>query len=254
MFSENQTKSLNSPLDSSRIKRRDKANVSLPYLEGFDIIQKANEIFGFGNWSYNIDSLTQVSQETNQKGNLVVCYKALVKVVVYNGDHSIHVSREDVGFGTGISKSVADAHEGGAKESVTDALKRTLRTFGNQFGNSLYNKSINHYNQQSNQPPNSIEHQRPNNNPNSYEQIEYQNGYNNQPPSVSQQSNSNTNQSSQTDYTTLFNLGLQIVDQGTNLVVFGDDIFSKKDAIKSCGFMWDGSMKLWYKPKDGKVA
>ncbi|MCB4748208.1 MAG: RAD52 family DNA repair protein, partial [Sulfurovum sp.] len=46
-------------------------------------------------------------------------------------------SREDVGFGTGIAKTLADAHEGGAKEAATDALKRSLRSFGNQFGNSL---------------------------------------------------------------------------------------------------------------------
>ena len=34
------------------------------------------------------------------------------------------------------------------KEAVTDALKRTMRSFGNQFGNSLYDKSRNHANQE----------------------------------------------------------------------------------------------------------
>ncbi|MCB4743914.1 MAG: RAD52 family DNA repair protein [Sulfurovum sp.] len=58
--------------------------------------------------------------------------------------HTEDVSREDVGFGTGIAKTLADAHEGGAKEAATDALKRSLRSFGNQFGNSLYDKSRNH--------------------------------------------------------------------------------------------------------------
>jgi recombination DNA repair RAD52 pathway protein len=33
------------------------------------------------------------------------------------------------------------AHESASKEAVTDALKRTLRTFGNPFGLALYDKS-----------------------------------------------------------------------------------------------------------------
>jgi DNA repair and recombination protein RAD52 len=43
---------------------------------------------------------------------------------------------------------LADAHEGGAKEAVTDAIKRTLKSFGNQFGLSLYDKSRQHQNNQ----------------------------------------------------------------------------------------------------------
>jgi hypothetical protein len=34
--------------------------------------------------------------------------------------------------------TIVDAHEMAEKGAVTDALKRALRTFGNQFGNGLY--------------------------------------------------------------------------------------------------------------------
>jgi DNA repair and recombination protein RAD52 len=38
------------------------------------------------------------------------------------------------------------------------------------------------------------------------------------------------------------------MEKGQNLIVVGDDIFSKKDSIKACGFRWDGATKMWYKP------
>ena len=62
---------------------------------------------------------------------------ARVQILVHDLQHLKDVSREDVGFGTGIAKTLADAHESGAKEAVTDALKRSLRSFGNQFGNQF---------------------------------------------------------------------------------------------------------------------
>lgn len=152
MFVDKQLQVLKYEIEPSRIKSRSKGNISLSYLEGFDLIETANKIFGHGNWSYNITSLDQVSQETNSNQNTVICYKAVVKLTVYSLDHSKYISKEDVGFGTGIAKMLADAHEGGAKEAVTDSLKRSMRTLGNQFGNSLYDKSKNHKNQEQQSP------------------------------------------------------------------------------------------------------
>src|SRR5574344_2378430 len=141
MFNENQLKILNEELNSSRIKTREKGNISLSYIEGFDVIDTANLIFGYGNWSYSISKLEQVSQEQNQNQNQVICYKAIVQVLVHSENHTLDLSREDVGFGTGVAKTLADANENASKEAVTDALKRAMRSFGNQFGNSLYDKT-----------------------------------------------------------------------------------------------------------------
>ena len=129
MFNKNQIEVLNKELDSNRIKTREKGNVSLSYIEGFDVIDTANLIFGYGNWSYLISKLEQVSQEQNHNQNFVVCYKAVVKLIIKDENHSKSISRQDVGFGTGVSKTLADAHENAGKEAVTDALKRTLRSF-----------------------------------------------------------------------------------------------------------------------------
>ena len=174
MFNKNQLASLNQELDSSRIKTREKGNVSLSYIEGFDVIDTANNIFGYGNWSYLISKLEQVSQEQNHNQNFVVCYKAVVKLIVKDENHSKSISRQDVGFGTGVSKTLADAHENAGKESVTDGLKRAMRSFGNQFGNSLYDKSRNHANQESSYQQNHNYNQRlPQNN--QQQQQPYQN-------------------------------------------------------------------------------
>ena len=238
MFNDQQTKALQSELSSDRIKVRDKANIKLSYLEGFDIIDTANSIFGFGGWAYTISSLEQVSQEVNANQNVVICYKAIVKVDVYDIDHNTMISRQDVGFGTGVARSLADAHENSAKEAVTDALKRSLRSFGNQFGNSLYDKSK------------SVAQNTPSNIPNAPANQNAGFGQNqaipNQAPSQAMP-NQAPNDQVMGDIQSLRNMGLDVVEQNGFLLVRGNNIFAKKDTIKALGFRWDSKTKQWYK-------
>ena len=93
MFVDKQLQVLKYDIEPSRIKSRTKGNINLSYLEGFDLIETANKIFGHGNWSYSITSLDQVSQETNSNQNVVICYKAVVKLTVYSLDHSKNISK-----------------------------------------------------------------------------------------------------------------------------------------------------------------
>ena len=51
------------------------------------------------------------------------------------------VTREGVGAGHGIDVDLGQAHESAIKEAETDAMKRALMTFGNQFGLALYDKT-----------------------------------------------------------------------------------------------------------------
>lgn len=242
MFDKTQLTILTQELDSNRIKTREKGNINLSYIEGFDVIDTANKVFGFGNWSYSISKLDQVSQEVNQNQNNVVCYKAVVQIQIHNNDHSQTVNRQDVGFGTGVAKTLADAHEGGAKEAVTDAIKRCFRSFGNQFGNSLYDKTKNHQNQDNSQTQNYSQRPPQNN------QQPYQNAnVNNRNRNPNYQTPQNNQSFDQYEYQSLFNLGLNIVENNGFLIVTGDDIFSKKDSIKACGFRFDSKSKTWYK-------
>jgi DNA repair and recombination protein RAD52 len=240
MFNKNQLASLSQELELNRIKTREKGNINLSYIEGFDVIDTANLIFGYGNWSYLISSLTQVSQEQNHNQNFVVCYKAVVKLIVKDENHTKSTSRQDVGFGTGTAKTLADSHENAGKEAVTDALKRAMRSFGNQFGNSLYDKTRNQQNQDSSYQQNQNYNQRPPQNKQQQQQ-HYQNP--NQTRNI-QQNNSSFNQY---EYQSLFNLGLNIIEQNGFLVVTGENQYSYKDAIKACGFRFDSKSKTWYK-------
>jgi DNA repair and recombination protein RAD52 len=234
MFNQEQLQLLNQELDSSRIKSRSKGNINLSYLEGFDLIETANKVFGYGSWSYDIEKLDHLSTEQNHNQNFVIAYKAIVKVTVFDKDHIQNISRTDVGTGTGIAKTQSEAHEGAVKEAVTDALKRALRSFGNQFGLSLYDKSRNHTNNSSyNQSP----------------QQNYQQSQNNQ-----QQYNPPQNKQTQTpyqhqqDFSQLTSLGLQVMQQGENLVVVGKNQFESKSVIRNCGFFWSPEKKQWFMP------
>lgn len=244
MFNQEQIKSLESPLDNTRIKTRSKGNTNLSYLEGFDILDTANRIFGYGHWDYAISKLEQVSQEVNQNQNNVVCYKAVVQVLVHNNDHSQDVSREDVGFGTGIAKTLADAHEGAAKEAITDSIKRAMRSFGNQFGNSLYSKDKNHYNNTSNQSQNNNQNYQPQNTMPPQQSTNY--SPNNQQVQNHPPQNQQAPYQHQQDFSQLTNLGLTVMQQGENLVVMGENVFANKDTIKANGFRWDSQNKVWY--------
>ena len=140
MFSEDQKAALNEPLsESQRATRKGGHGNVLPYLEGFEAINNANQIFGFDGWNYKVDTL-----ETIDNG-----YMALVTLTVVGADNASLTVRQDVGF-THYGQSNKQREDGDAptpdqldmalKGAVTDALKRCLRTFGSQFGNNLYDK------------------------------------------------------------------------------------------------------------------
>ena len=272
MFNKEQIETLNQELENSRIKSREKGNISLSYIEGFDVIDTANLIFGYGNWSYLISKLEQVSQEQNHNQNFVVCYKAVVKLIVKDENHNKSIFRQDVGFGTGVSKTLADSHENAGKEAVTDALKRAMRSFGNQFGNSLYDKSRNHQNSPQMQNSNYQQNQNYNQKPpqNNQQQQPYQNGngsnrninnVNQKPLQHSHQSNPQQQQSFQNnqsfdqyEYQPLYNLGLDVIEQNGFLIITGENQYSYRDAIKASGFRFDTKSKTWYKPIEQGVA
>ena len=219
MFTDKQNQLLKYNLDGNRVKTRQQGNIALSYLEGFDIIDTANFAFGFGNWGYEVKELTQVSEETNQNQNKVIGYKAIVTITVYDMHHKSKVIREDAGYGIGVARDYASAHEGAGKEAVTDGLKRALRTFGNQFGNALYDKSqknVDKPNQQSQQVKQHAPQQIP------------------------------QKQSAQDPYAPLYQLGLGVQEQNGELVVTGST-YGKQQTIKELGFRWDASRKTWFR-------
>lgn len=140
LFNKDQVKMLGEKLSSTHVSSRKQSGISLSYLEGYHVIDEANRIFGFDGWSTQVvDVVKEVHEDitigaSKKKGHYI---GVVVKVRVTVGGV---ISREDLGFGSGRSTSFVDAQELAYKEAVTDALKRALRTFGNQFGNALYDK------------------------------------------------------------------------------------------------------------------
>ena len=195
MFTTEQIGQLEQKLSADNVKVRQQGNIQLSYVEGYYVIETLNRIIGYGNWSYDVKELSQVSEEINEKNNKVIGYKAIITLTIHDVNHTKSITRTDVGYGIGISKDYASAHESAGKEACTDGIKRVAKSLGNPYGLALYDKqqrNVTRSNQQQNQLPQS---------------------HNNQP--VQQQNKPVTG------YESLKQLGLEVQEQNGILVVLG---------------------------------
>ncbi len=130
MFNDEQKQLLAAPLQKAHVKSRSGGGGrSLSYIEGWHAIAEANRIFGFDGWASETVSMECVGNDGG-----TVSYVAKVRVTVDG------ITREGWGAGHGRGGSAGDRHESAVKEAETDARKRALMTFGNQFGLALYDK------------------------------------------------------------------------------------------------------------------
>ncbi|KIX95761.1 uncharacterized protein Z520_08469 [Fonsecaea multimorphosa CBS 102226] len=110
----------------------------LHYLAADKAISLANEVFGFNGWSSSIQNIQiDFVDENPQTGKISLGLSVIVRVTLKDGSH-----HEDIGYGQIENcKGKAAAFEKAKKEGTTDALKRTLRNFGNVLGNCVYDKN-----------------------------------------------------------------------------------------------------------------
>lgn len=150
MLTEEQRKKLAAPLDPSRVGRvpgkKTKDGKPVGYLEAWDDIETANEIFGFDGWSRETVTMHEIhppvmreDPEDPRKNVMVASYWAKVRITVFAGDRAI--VREGCGGSTSYQKTVGEAVENAIKGAESDAMKRAFVTFGNQFGLALYDKT-----------------------------------------------------------------------------------------------------------------
>ena len=139
MFTQSQQEALAAPLDRANVQTRSQSNRNFSYLEGWHVIAEANRIFVFDGWQRETLHCQCVSERersigSGQRSGWGVTYTAKVRIQV--GE----IIREGSGAGHGIDADLGQAHESALKEAETDAMKRALMTFGNQFGLALYDK------------------------------------------------------------------------------------------------------------------
>jgi DNA repair and recombination protein RAD52 len=140
MFTNQQKELLEAPLSRDVVKTRAQAGRSVSYVENWHVINEANRIFGFDGWSSETVEVHCVAERErligeNKRPGFGVSYVARVRVTV--GE----ISRDGYGAGHGIDLDMGQAHESAVKEAESDAQKRALRMFGNQFGLALYDKT-----------------------------------------------------------------------------------------------------------------
>ena len=117
--------------------RKGRGGKSFPYLEGHAAISQANRVFGYGGWGYELmgDVAYRDQKSVDTKTGEISTsgmYCATVRVTVPGVP-----PRTDVGCHA-VAEETSEGHDTAYKGAVTDALKRALRSFGDQFGNGLY--------------------------------------------------------------------------------------------------------------------
>jgi hypothetical protein len=120
-FNDEQKNLLSQPINPKFVKtRKGQGNRDLAYLESWVLMSNANRIFGPDGWSSETIELRVLS------ANKGIAYIARVRVTAGG------VVRDGVGGHAGFD------HENTAKSAESDARKRALSSFGDQFGLSLY--------------------------------------------------------------------------------------------------------------------
>lgn len=137
-FTPEQKLELDKPLDSknmsdrkSGLKKPDGTDKLLYYITTHHAIYEANRIFGFDGWTRETVYCKEVCRY-EYNGKIKVGYESKIRVTAGG------VTREGTGHGQMVCYDLFDAIEKSAKEAESDATKRALMTFGNQFGLALY--------------------------------------------------------------------------------------------------------------------
>jgi recombination DNA repair RAD52 pathway protein len=150
---------LSQPLEMTRVKRRQAPGEgTIPFLEGYDVIQTANDIFGYS-WSFDLLSEPKVmvweqalttwdrqrreripvidpesgKPRTQRAGMVYLTGKVTIEL-----DDKLY-THADVGRLSFIGET-PEALDTALSGAATDCLKRCFRQMGSQFGLSLYDK------------------------------------------------------------------------------------------------------------------
>jgi len=130
-----QVKELLKPIDPSRVGKDGKG---FSHVEAWDIRRRMNQIFGFGQWSAEVEMMELVAErevQTRQgKPAWNVVYRARCTVQI--GEYGARYTEWAAGDAT--NPVIGDAHDQAIKTAESQAFKRACVNLGDQFGLSLY--------------------------------------------------------------------------------------------------------------------
>lgn len=127
------TKALLEPIDPSRVGKDGKG---FSHVEAWDIRRTMNHIFGFGQWSAEVDLMELIYEQVAEgqgKPRYSVAYRARCSVSVLGATYSEWAAGDATNY-----PSRADAHDQAIKTAESQAFKRACVNLGDQFGLSLY--------------------------------------------------------------------------------------------------------------------
>ncbi|MGI9059751.1 MAG: Rad52/Rad22 family DNA repair protein [Ktedonobacteraceae bacterium] len=141
-FDPAQVELLHLPLEAHLIEHRPGGGGrQLAYISAKTAIDTANRIFGFGKWGYRVVARS-FEKATNPDGTCTgFFYTADVELYVIGCPFPF--PGEGIGIVTPLKSGTVtpECHEKARKEAVTDAMKRALRHYGDQFGLVLYDQN-----------------------------------------------------------------------------------------------------------------
>src|SRR5262245_15176218 len=120
MFTPDQIRQLDTKLDPADVKTRAGANGGkVPYIEAWDVIEKANNIFGYA-WSRET-ALTEIHEPVaftppptrenpHPKTQVVSAWRAKVRITIF-GENGRTIIREGCGGGRAFAPTVGEAVE-----------------------------------------------------------------------------------------------------------------------------------------------
>ena len=120
------------PLRHELSTRPGPGNKKLTYISGDDVSRTLNDVFGFDGWDLNIQDVSRADSSKDPKtGKHTVIYTARVRVT----HKASGAYKEDCGAGDSTDRVYSTAIAHALKASITDAMKRAARHFGDKLGN-----------------------------------------------------------------------------------------------------------------------
>lgn len=120
------------PLRGELSTRPGPGNKKLTYISGEGVTRTLNDIFGFDGWNLEI---SRVQREECIKDPATSKYTVVYTAMVRLTHKASGAYKEDCGAGDATDRQFGTAVAHALKASITDALKRAARHFGDKLGN-----------------------------------------------------------------------------------------------------------------------